>query len=377
MKITASQKQQDLRPLIEKIIGEVLGAADIELPEEMAGLPAALKTAETAIGGICHWMGQRDQDIEKSKSAVLDIRGLLKDYALSIEVLTKAIDKIEKTAVNSAPRELTVKSHMPKVPAKNFKLVHRDFERVLRWVSSRDTSGFPVPVWLWGAPGAGKTHLAAQISEALALANGGEDFKFWPISFGPTTTDSKVVGYTNAATGAYVVQIGRSWYEHGGLLYCDEIDNAEPSALVSLNALLANGEFRFPDGKLVKKHKNCFALAGANTLGTGATQGFRRQSQDAASRSRFAKVKLEYDETLENALSPIPTWTAYVQKVRKEVGKMAKSSVHITPRDAIIGAAALSNGVPANEVVDHLFSEFSDDSRRQIEDACGKFTFTA
>lgn len=247
-------------------------------------------------------------------------------------------------------------------------LKHRDFDKIKRWVSARDCNGFPIPVWGWGPPGGGKTHLGAQIAEELKV-------DFLPMAFGPTTTDTRVVGYLSASNGSYIPGIAYGWFKNGGLYFMDEIDNCEPSALVSINALLANDRFRFPNGELVAKHKDTYALAGANTLGTGAQNGFRRQSQDAAARSRWAKVRLEYDEELERALATPANalWVTYVQKVRVAVNRLAKTNVWITPRDSIIGAAALRNGVPPEEVVEHLMCELSEDARRQVLAEVGVF----
>ena len=246
------------------------------------------------------------------------------------------------------------------------KLQHSAFERIKRWVTSRDTNGYPIPTWSYGPPGGGKTHLAQQLADDLKVS-------FIPQAFGPTTTDVRVIGFLNASLGTYVPGPAYEWMRSGGLWFMDELDNCEPSALVSINSLLANDRIRFPNGETVVKHKDCYALAGANTLGTGATAGFRRQSQDAAARSRWAKVKLEYDEKLERALSPVAEWVDYVIKVRAAVERLAKSNIWITPRDSIIGSAALKNGVPEIEVVDHLLAEFSNDAKTQIINECGIF----
>lgn len=247
------------------------------------------------------------------------------------------------------------------------KLQHAAFDKIKRWVTSRDTNGYPIPTWSYGPPGGGKTHLAQQLADALGV-------QFIPQAFGPTTTDVRVIGFLNAALGVYVPGPAYEWMRNGGLWFMDELDNCEPSALVSINSLLANDRIRFPNGETVLKHKDCYALAGANTLGTGAQAGFRRQSQDAAARSRWAKVKLEYDEKLERALSPVAEWVDYVIKVRAAVERLAKSNIWITPRDSIIGSAALKNGVPEHEVVDHLLAEFSADARAQILKECGVFS---
>jgi hypothetical protein len=246
---------------------------------------------------------------------------------------------------------------------------HRDYYKIKRWLTARDVSGYPIPVWGWGPPGSGKTHLAEQLATELAV-------QFVPTAWGPTSTDTRVVGFLSAGNGTYIPGPAYGWFRNGGLWFMDELDNAEPSALVSINSLLANKTFRFPNGELLTKHKDCYALAGANTLGTGATQGFRRQSQDAAARSRWAKVRIEYDEKLEDALAPVPQWVAYVRKVRLAVERLAKTNVWITPRDSIIGSAALRNGVPEEEVVEHLLCELSIDARNQVVNEVGVFSMT-
>jgi len=245
-------------------------------------------------------------------------------------------------------------------------LKHFSQERILRWVTSRDTNGFPIPVWGYGPPGGGKTHMAEQIAAAIGA-------EFIPMSFGPTTTDTRVLGFLSAAQGSYIPGPAYGWYKNGGLWFLDELDNCEPSALVSINALLANSAFRFPNGELVQKHKDTYCLAGANTLGTGAQNGFRRQSQDAAARSRWAKVAIPYDEELERNLADNKPWTDYVLKVRNAVARLAKSNIHITPRDSIIGAAGLRNGIDPQEVVDHLLAELSEDAKKQILNEVGMF----
>lgn len=245
-------------------------------------------------------------------------------------------------------------------------LQHKDYARIRAFITSRDSAGYPIPTLAVGPPGSGKTHMAEQLADELQV-------QFIPQTFSPTTTDTRVVGFLSAANGAYIPGTAYSWFKDGGLWFIDEWDNGEPSAVVSTNGLVANTKARFPNGEVVTKHKNAYLFACANTMGTGATQGFRRQSQDAAARSRWAKTRLEYDEALERALSPVPEWVDYVVRVRKAVERLAKTNIWITPRDSIIGSALLSNGVSDEDVAKHLFAEFSEDALQQVIKEVGVF----
>lgn len=261
--------------------------------------------------------------------------------------------------------EQVVEQRVAETPLLNIR--HKQFDDLLRWLRAKTVNGMYVPVWCYGAPGAGKSHIAEQLTEELGCA-------FYPIPLGPTTTESKILGYRNASTGEYVRGLAIDPYEKGGLLYLDEADVADPSVLVATNGLLSNKTFRFPDGILRSRHPEFRCLAGANTLGTGSTQGFKRSGQDAALRSRFIKFKLEYDHALENALSEHKPWVDYVQKVRKYIGTLAKCGVWITSRDMMYGAAALREGVPPDQVVEcTIFAELSTDIRQLVVNHCGKF----
>lgn len=341
----AKDKTQ-VEEIVKKLLAET--ESEVEIPDEIANLPKQFKETKENLNLS---LTTKAQELEKAIHKVVTI---VEDLNQKINVKTT--------------REVLIKT--PKnEKGKKIKLCHKQFEDILSIVSSRDINGYPTPLWLYGAAGGGKTTLVRQIADAL-------DMQFLPIVFGPTTTDTKVIGFMNAAHGQYVTALGRRWYEEGGLFLCGEIDNAEPSALVSLNMLVAQDEFLFPDGKLIKKHKDCYIIADANTLGTGASDGYRRQSQDAASRSRWFKYKLEYDEVLETKLAPILSWTSYVQKVRKALSKVAKTSIKITPRDSILGSAALRNGVRPELVIAHLFAEFSEDARKQVINEVGEYKMT-
>jgi hypothetical protein len=272
------------------------------------------------------------------------------------------------------PLEITV-NHKPVAQVAG--LLHRQYKQVFKWLTSRTESGQWVPVWLWGCPGAGKSHLAEQLADGLKQFCGAKksDKFFFPVNLGPTTTESKLVGFLNLAAGQYVPGLAYEPFKNGGLLFLDEIDVTDPGVLVALNALLSNRTYRFPNGELVTRHQNFFVLCGANTLGRGSVEGYKRQAQDAASRDRLVKVKFEIDPEMERALSKDQAWCKYVQKVRAFIQTLAKFTIHITPRASYLGSAALANGVSPEEVAEScLFAEMTEDVREQVIAACGQFS---
>lgn len=149
-------------------------------------------------------------------------------------------------------------------------------------------------VMMVGPAGTGKSTIASQTADALGL-------EYYSISLSPQTPASQIVGYMQAQ-GEYVETLFRRAYEHGGLFHFDEIDNAHPSVLATINAALANGSMAFPDG-MVKRHDDFRVVASANTYGRGANRSYvGRQAIDAATLDRFTIETIEIDEALETAL---------------------------------------------------------------------------
>lgn len=214
-------------------------------------------------------------------------------------------------------------------------LYHADFSKVFSLVTARNPfNRFPVGLWLWSGAGAGKTHLAEQIAEALKVP-------FLPIYGGPTMTETKLLGYRNAGTGAYVKGLTYDWYKNGGLLAIDEADLGE--SLSCMNSLFANSVYRFPDGEVIPRHPDTYFIALANTNGMGAKSGFRRSVQDVAALDRFNFWEFNYDWKLTKALcGEWPEFCDYVEQVHKWVKQQAKeTNLHVTPRAAMRGASLL------------------------------------
>lgn len=149
-------------------------------------------------------------------------------------------------------------------------------------------------VFVYGAPGAGKSFAARQAATAL-----GRGMAY--ISLSPATPEWRLTGYLDA-TGTYRTTTWRQAVERGDVFCLDEADNSSASALIALNETLANGWAAFPDGET--RVSDLFAVvACGNTLGRGGQRGHEtRQTLDFSTLDRFALLEWTYDDGLETAM---------------------------------------------------------------------------
>lgn len=223
-------------------------------------------------------------------------------------------------------------------------LAHKDFARLLKAVSSGEN------VWLVGPAGTGKTTAAEQVAQVL-----GREFHF----NGALDSEHKLLGFIDAQGRIVSRPFRRAWTE-GGVYLFDEVDASLPQALLAFNAALANGIVDFPDGA-VRKHPDFVCIAGANTIGQGATVEYNgRYKPDAAFVDRFAMFRWDVDETLERtlALGRIEDkalgakWVDLVQKVRRKIASEGSVKHVVSPRASIGGCALLHAGFTWEEAID-------------------------
>ena len=226
-------------------------------------------------------------------------------------------------------------------------LQHERFPILLKAMQAKDHRGFRLNIWLTGPTGSGKTTAAENAAKALNLAFGSD---------GSLDADYKVLGFRDANGNVISTQF-LDIYEKGGIYVADEIDNWLPSALLSLNAALANGWVSSPRG-LIKRHPDCCVIACANTWGLGATSDYvGRTKLDAASLDRFhPKIDWPVDEKLERALADANDgetgllWHDLVLDARRQA-KAQGLKIIISPRATFAGIALLKAGFERHEVV--------------------------
>lgn len=261
------------------------------------------------------------------------------------------INKLVSDAIaKQQPERVIHVIQQPDKPAVEIKdATHKLFPLVLKTISTRDHIGYLQNIALYGESGAGKTHLASQIAQALAVP-------YYYISLNPQTPESRLVGYMDA-TGKYIPSLLYKAYTEGGVYLFDEYDNASGALLNTLNSALANGKGAFPCG-MVQQHKDFVAIAATNTPGFGASGIYTdRRAIDNAARQRFAWLEFNTDEQLETRLATLNSpskgqqWAAYVQQVRKWAKKELPKLL-VTQRASIKGAAMLESG----HDVQHVFN---------------------
>lgn len=234
---------------------------------------------------------------------------------------------------------------------------HPKFATLMRALSARQGDGYAPNIWISGPAGSGKTHAAKTAAKALGVA-----FHY----NGALSMPHELLGFIDAA-GRYHRTPFREAYEHGGVYLFDEVDGSDNSALLALNAALANGTATFPDGQYAR-NANCYVVATANTWGLGATAEYIGRSKiDAAFLSRFpVRIGWDYDEALERAISGNVTFADRVQGARRAARK-AGLKVLIDPRASIAGAALVASGFTEIEAAELTYlANLTPDQRRMI-----------
>lgn len=236
---------------------------------------------------------------------------------------------------------------------------HMKFERILISIVRRKMS------WICGPTGSGKTTAAQMAATALNM-------NYTEISCGPETDQYELFGHITP-DGRYIEGKIRSAFENGGILMLDEIDNSNPSALVSMNTALSNGGAMFPDG-YVKRHPDFVCIAGANTWGNGADRQYVGRTEiDAATISRFKFIDFDYDETAERdwAGHDQKEWVDFILKVRHAAFERGLEVI-ISPRASINGASELRDGDDFYTIADeYVWNPMGASDKEMLKSAIG------
>lgn len=218
------------------------------------------------------------------------------------KVLLSIVNACEKV-IETESKKFNVIKHViynDKKEVKEIKgVVCEEFETILQLAQER------INVLMIGPSGAGKTHISAQVAEALDLP-----FASQSCSAGVSESafTGKLLPLGDHGKFEYVESDFVRIYENGGVFLFDEIDAADANVLVFLNQSLANGSFHCSQrikNTLIKKHENFIAIAAANTFGTGADSLYTgRNSLDAATLDRFrmGTVLINYSSIVEEKI---------------------------------------------------------------------------
>lgn len=242
-------------------------------------------------------------------------------------------------------------------------VVHSKFDTVLKFVQANE------PVFLTGPAGFGKNVLCQQVAKALGL-----DFYF----SNAVTQEYKITGFTDAMGVFHESQFFKA-FKNGGLFMLDEMDASIPEVLIILNAAIANRYFDFPAPiGYVEAHKDFRVIAAGNTFGNGADYDYVGRNQlDAASLDRFAQVRIDYDERIEESCANgDEDLLRFCRKFRAETKKAGIRTV-VSCR-AISRLAKLSAMMDADELLEScLIKSLELDDLNAIANGlngCGKYT---
>ena len=269
-------------------------------------------------------------------TAASQLAELLTQVMGSQQVDRNAVTEIVRAelAQHTIPRPLNISINNERrgdLPATR----HRLTEKLLRAVAAG------LSTFIVGPAGSGKTTAAEQVAAAL-------DLPFY--MQGAASGAHEYMGFVDAR-GEYNPTPFRAAFETGGVFLADEIDGSDASALLALNAALANGICAFPGGTTpVKKHADFRFIAAANTFGNGANRQYVGRTQlDAATLDRFVFIDWPYDTVLERQMSSNDQWLSFVQSARAAVEKINLRHV-VSPRATLYGQALLAAGEPRDDV---------------------------
>jgi MoxR-like ATPase len=117
-------------------------------------------------------------------------------------------------------------------------------------------------------------------------------------------------------------------YEQGGVAILDELDAADPNAILAINAALTNGHLPLParhENPVAKRHPDFAVVACANTWGSGADRQYvgRNQLDEAfLDRFRAGMVHVDYNRELEGKILPVPEIAAELWRIRDQVAAL-------------------------------------------------------
>lgn len=226
-------------------------------------------------------------------------------------------------------------------------MAHRQFDTLLKIVSMYDQNGHRMNVYLHGDAGSGKSKGAQLLAKSLDL-----NYSF--VSLNPQSAESRIFGYMNVQ-GNFVETPFFKCYTEGGVFCFDEIDNASPALITTLNSLLENGLGAFPHG-IFKRHKDFICICTANTNGRGGNIYYpERRALCSTFIDRFVFLDWGYDHKLIKAIlrciigDDSEKYYDYVSSKKEELQARYPSHI-VSPRAYIQGAILKRNGFDDDDI---------------------------
>lgn len=255
------------------------------------------------------------------------------------DFINQTLDEFHKKQLLPLTRVMTLNDVIVGQTSPGF--YHEKFEEVLKQVQLDE------PVMLIGPAGSGKNVAIKQVADALGL-------KMYYTN--NASNEFKLTGFIDAGGNYRDTEFYKA-FKNGGVFFLDEIDNSDPSALIVINAALANGYMAFPH-ETIERHPDFRMIAAANTWGKGSDlQYVGRTALDASTLDRFDNIFFDYDRKLEQSLFPNDEVLSFMWSFRdavemtkiphvvstRGIGKVYKKDLNHFPVNNILTSNVVKN----------------------------------
>lgn len=208
---------------------------------------------------------------------------------------------------------------------------------------------------LVGPAGCGKTTMAYQVAQSLALP-------FGSVCLTAGASETWLFG-RQTPTGFVEGPFAKA-YREGGVFLADEMDAADANLLLSINTALSHNEMLNPmNGEVIKKHDKFIFIGAANTNGKGSTHTYTGRSRlDAATLDRMIIIEVGYDSALEQELCPDQKMHSWLAKTRAALTKQGFDEF-ISTRAFLFSYRQLLAGVDRDDIRDSIIANWGDAAR--------------
>lgn len=317
-----------------------------------------------------------DKIVAKVQEKLGDLTDLKEATDHAKKEISKEAKKVVKESLGGVERkpiriEVDVKGEIEKID-----LPHKRMPELIE-----KAVGLRKHCYLWGPPASGKSTACKKVAEMLKL-----DFNFMTV--GQYTSKHDLEGFKTPSNEYADTPLAMS-FRNGAVFMMDEMDNATSNCLVTLNTMLANDSYSFPDPQNLtpqQAHKDFIFLGCGNSNGSGSSPQFPNRFRfDSSFSDRFCFIHWDYDRKQEQAITlhkakqfGIDDATAleflqYVWKVR-DYCENSHPEILVSPRTSFNGIEFLSLETMTQEkaMIDLVFKTTDESTARDILEYVGK-----
>lgn len=216
---------------------------------------------------------------------------------------------------------------------------------------------------LVGPAGSGKTTLGREVAKVLGrkatvIGCAGSS----PITF----TGNWLPTGEGGAFDMHLSDFAKACIDGDNVVVLDEFDRVNPADALTLNDVLASGEYRIPGYGTVRQADTTGIIATANTFGSGSDPMYVSEMLDSSTLSRFdcAVIHVDYDRDLEKRIGS-DALLAWAWKVRDVIDSHGIRRTMST-RTIVKAQQMLDMGRPMATVQQRYFAAWSRTERSKV-----------